>query len=184
MCGLRCAIAGYRVLPCTQYTKSYGFALSPWKVSHTGGWSVWSSAAWSCGELSSCGPTYAIRPIGRTKNNKKQMRNAIPHRRCTRRKCSTLSQRLLRHAHSLPFAPRTNTMTTLTTGIRARSAIQVPLNMPQSQVKPKAPQFQRRISGGTTDAAPSPEVLFIREDGAARPTVLDDMVEEAPAGVT
>ena len=34
---------------------------------------------------------------------------AIAHARCTRLKCSTLSQRFALHAHALPFAPSTKT---------------------------------------------------------------------------
>ncbi|MGZ5114433.1 MAG: hypothetical protein ACXWBV_18485, partial [Usitatibacter sp.] len=77
---------------------------------------------------------------------------AMAHLRCTRLKCSTLSQCLLRQAHSLPFAPSTKTMMMLTKGTNARSAMKVLFPMPQIQLRRKAPQFHRSISGGMGEA--------------------------------
>ena len=84
---------------------------------------------------------------------------AIAHLRCTASKCSTLFQRLLRQAQALPFAPRTNAMTTFTSGTNISSAMKVLLPMPQIQLSRNAPQFQRSIPAGTGAAAPWPDVF-------------------------
>src|SRR5450755_1899549 len=84
----------------------------------------------------------------------------IVHRRWTCLNWSALSQRLLRQAHALPFAPSTKGMTRLTTGTNISSAMNVLLPMPQIQFSRKAPQFQRSSSGGMTAATPWPDVLF------------------------
>ncbi|HLR77510.1 MAG TPA: hypothetical protein VK062_00515, partial [Burkholderiaceae bacterium] len=73
----------------------------------------------------------------------------MPHLRCVTRKCSMLSQRLLRQAHSPPRAPSTNGMTKFRSGTKHRKAMNVLLPMPQIHVSRNAPQFQRAASAGT-----------------------------------
>ena len=50
-------------------------------------------------------------------------RPQIAHSRCTRLKCSTSRQRVLRHAHSLPLAPSTKIITTFTSGTNISNAM-------------------------------------------------------------
>ena len=89
---------------------------------------------------------------------------AIAHLRCTRLKCSPLSQRLLRHAHSLPFAPRTKTTMMFTNGTNARRATKVLLPSPQIQLRRKAPQFQRSTPGGRAVSSLGPDVMGIEQN--------------------
>src|SRR4030043_1220185 len=77
---------------------------------------------------------------------------------CVLLKCSMLSHFLFRHAHSFPFMPRTIAQTNAKKGIRQSSDIKTPLQTPNIQVKPNAPQLHPLTSSGTVASSPCPDV--------------------------
>jgi hypothetical protein len=95
----------------------------------------------------------------RAKRLPNTIRPVTVHLRCTVLKRSMLGQALFCQAHSLPLAPSTNAITTPTTGISDRNETYTRLPSPHIQVRRNAPQFHRRISGGTTAPRPMPEVF-------------------------
>src|SRR5271167_3774158 len=96
--------------------------------------------------------------------------------------CSMLSHLLLRQAQTLPLAPSTKSMTMLTRGTSANSAMSVLLPIPQIQLSRTAPQFQRSTSGGTTATGPLPDVFSMacsrlwRVKDYSRPSLLSSRI--------
>ena len=83
----------------------------------------------------------------------------MDHLRCTRLKCSTLSQCFARHAHSLPLTPNIIHIIHPTNGIKISKLIHTLWKTPQIHVSKTGPHPHPETPGGITESLPIPEVF-------------------------